>query len=111
MSARPRLFAVVWPMFLEFLLGIGLGAIATALAAKLSDTSGAAFGIANHVFTTLFILFRVVGAGVSVAMTQALGAGRRDRADDIARAVVGVSTWMGGIGALAALVEIGRAHV
>ena len=37
-------------------------------------------------------------------MTQALGAGRRDRADDIARAVVGVSTWMGGIGALAALV-------
>ena len=41
-------------------------AIATALAAKLSDTSGAAFGIANHVFTTLFILFRVVGAGVSV---------------------------------------------
>ena len=91
-------------MFLEFLLGIGLGAIATALAAKLSDTSGAAFGIANHVFTTLFILFRVVGAGVSVAMTQALGAGRRDRADDIARAVVGVSTWMGGIGALAALV-------
>ena len=50
-------------MFLEFLLGIGLRT-ATALA-KLSDTSGAAFGIANHVFTTLFILFRVVGAGVS----------------------------------------------
>jgi putative MATE family efflux protein len=91
-------------MFLELLLGIGLGVIATGLAARISDTSGAAFGIANHVFTTLFILFRVVGAGVSVAMTQALGAGRRDRADAIARAVVGVSTWMGGIGALAALV-------
>lgn len=104
MHARPRLFALVWPMFLELLLGIGLGVIATGLAARISDTSGAAFGIANHVFTTLFILFRVVGAGVSVAMTQALGAGRRDRADAIARAVVGVSTWMGGIGALLALV-------
>ena len=90
MSARPRLFPLTWPLLLELLLGIGIGIIGTALAARLSDDSAAAFGIANQVFAALFVLFRVIGAGVSVAVTQALGAGRRDQADAVARAVVPV---------------------
>jgi Na+-driven multidrug efflux pump len=106
-SARPRLFALTWPMLLELLLGIGIGIIGTALAARLSDNSGAAFGLANQVFAALFVLFRVIGAGVSVAVTQALGAGRRDQADAVARAVVGASTWLGVGGAVAALVAAG----
>ena len=77
-SARPRLFPLTWPLLLELLLGIGIGIIGTGLAARLSDNSGAAFGIANQVFAALFVLFRVIGAGVSVAVTQALGAGRRE---------------------------------
>jgi len=106
-SARPRLFALTWPMLLELLLGIGIGIIGTALAARLSDNSGAAFGLANQVFAALFVLFRVIGAGVSVAVTQALGAGRRDQADAVARAVVGASTWLGVGGAVAALIAAG----
>jgi Na+-driven multidrug efflux pump len=66
-------------MLLELLLGIGIGVIGTGLAARLSDNSGAAFGLANQVFAAVFVLFRVIGAGVSVAVTQALGAGRRDQ--------------------------------
>lgn len=106
-SARPRLFPLTWPLLLELLLGIGIGVIGTALAARLSDNSGAAFGIANQVFAALFVLFRVIGAGVSVAVTQALGAGRRDQADAVARAVVGASTWLGLAGAAVALVAAG----
>ncbi|KQW41266.1 MULTISPECIES: MATE family efflux transporter [unclassified Roseateles] len=105
--ARPRLFALTWPMLLELLLGIGIGVIGTGLAARLSDNSGAAFGLANQVFAALFVLFRVIGAGVSVAVTQALGAGRRDQADAVARAVVGASTWLGLGGAVAALIAAG----
>jgi len=106
-SARPRLFPLTWPLLLELLLGIGIGVIATALAARLSDDSGAAFGLANQVFATLFVLFRIIGAGVSVAVTQALGAGRRDQADAVARAVVGASGWLGAAGAVVALVAAG----
>ncbi len=106
-SARPRLFPLTWPLLLELLLGIGLGVIGTGLAARLSDDSGAAFGIANQVFAALFVLFRVIGAGVSVAVTQALGAGRREQADAVARAVVGASTWLGLGGAALALVAAG----
>jgi putative MATE family efflux protein len=104
---RPRLFALTWPLLLELLLGISIGIVGTALAARLSDDSGAAFGLANQVFATLFILFRVIGAGVSVAVTQALGAGRRDQADAVARAVVGASTWLGVGGAATALLAAG----
>jgi putative MATE family efflux protein len=104
---RPRLFALTWPMLLELLLGIGISVIGTALAARLSDDSGAAFGLASQVFAALFVLFRVIGAGVSVAVTQALGAGRRDQADAVARAVVGASSWLGLAGAVAALVAAG----
>jgi Na+-driven multidrug efflux pump len=105
--ARPRLFPLTWPLLLELLLGIGIGVVGTALAARLSDDSGAAFGLANQVFASLFVLFRVIGAGVSVAVTQALGAGRRDQADAVARATVGASTWLGIGGAAAALLAAG----
>ncbi|MDR7295097.1 Na+-driven multidrug efflux pump [Pelomonas aquatica] len=106
-SARPRLFPLTWPLLLELLLGIGIGIIGTALAARLSDDSGAAFGLANQVFAAIFVLFRVIGAGVSVAVTQALGAGRRDQADAVARAVVGASSWLGAGGAVMALLAAG----
>lgn len=100
----PRLFTLAWPLFLELLLGIGVGVVGTALAGQLSDQSGAAFALANFVAGTLFILFRVVGAGVGVVVSQALGAGRRDAADAVARAALGASTWVGGLCAALALV-------
>ncbi len=103
-TPAPRLFALAWPLFLELLLGMGVGVVGTALAARLSDNSGAAFALSNHVVGMLFILFRVVGAGVVVVVTQGLGAGRRDTADLVARAALGASTWVGGAVALSAAV-------
>ena len=104
---RPRLFTLAWPLFVELLLGIGVGVVGTALAARLSDTSGAAFALANHVTGTLFLLFRIVGAGVGVVITQNLGAGRRGAADAVACAVLGASTWLGGVCAVVAVAGTG----
>jgi len=100
---RPRLLTLAWPLFVELLLGIGIGVVGTALAARLSDDSGGAFALANHVGSTLFMLFRIIGAGISVVVTQSLGGGRRDQADALACAALGASTWLGGISTLAAL--------
>ncbi|MBI5256255.1 MAG: MATE family efflux transporter [Burkholderiales bacterium] len=106
-AASPRLLTLAWPMFVELMAGIAVGLIGTALAAGLSDAAGAAFALANHVAAMLFLLFRVIGAGVSVVITQYLGGGRRDRADAVARATLGASTWIGGTTALLALVGAG----
>jgi putative MATE family efflux protein len=87
----PSLFSLAWPLFLELLLGMAVGVVCTALAARINDTAGAAFALALHVTGSLFILFRVVGAGVGVVITQSLGA----------------SSWMGTGTALVALLGAG----
>lgn len=103
-AAPGRLWPLLWPLYLELLMGIAVGVAGTALAARLSDTAGAAFALAHHVFATLFIVFRIIGAGVGVVITQALGAGRRDAADATARAALGAATWLGvGLASAAAL--------
>lgn len=107
MKSSPRLFALTWPLLLELLLGMTVGIAGTALAARLSDVSGGAFALSHHVFGTLFLLFRIVGAGVGVVLSQALGAGRRAAADGVARAVLGASTWIGLLVALPTLAAPG----
>jgi putative MATE family efflux protein len=99
-APAPRLLALAWPLLLELLLGIVVGVAGTAWAARISDNAGAAFAMAGHVAAMLFILFRVVGAGVGVVVAQSLGAGRREQADALARAAVGASSWVGGFTAL-----------
>lgn len=101
-AARPRLAPLVWPLYLELWLGVGVGLVATALAARQSDTTGAAFALGNQLYATLFVLFRIIGAGAAVVLTQRLGGGHRDQADAVARATLGASTWLGGSTGLAA---------
>ncbi|WP_067066254.1 MATE family efflux transporter [Roseateles chitosanitabidus] len=103
----PRLFSLAWPLFLELCLGIAVGVIGTMMAARISDPAGAAFALANQLAATLFILFRIIGAGISVVITQALGGGRRAVADATARAALGASSWLGGFTALMALLFAG----
>ncbi len=91
----PRLVSLAAPLLLELLLAMLVGIAGTAMAAQLSDASGAGFALAHHVFGALFLLFRIIGAGAGVVLTQALGAGRRDEADRVARALLGASTWIG----------------
>jgi Na+-driven multidrug efflux pump len=103
----PPLLSIAAPLFLELCLGIAVGVIGTALAARVSDQAAAGFALGNHVLAMLFILFRIVGAGVSVVVSQCLGGGRRAAADEVARATLGASTWVGGFSALAALFGAG----
>jgi putative MATE family efflux protein len=100
---RPQLFTLAWPLMAELALALVLGTVGMAWAAQLSDVAGAAFALAMQVSAALFLLFRVLGAGVGVVVTQALGAGERTSADRVARAVLGASTWTGLITGLLAL--------
>jgi putative MATE family efflux protein len=104
MSERPRIFNFAWPLLVELLLAVTMGVVGTALAARISDDTVGAFAISNQVSQTVFMLFRVIGAGVSVVVAQNLGAGQRDASDRVARAVLGASTWLGGISGIACLI-------
>ena len=95
LPTRPRLLALAWPMLAEMVLGFAVGMLGLWLASRESDTSAAAFALANQLQAVFFLLFRVIGMGVSVVITQNLGAGNRAAAQATARAALGASTWLG----------------
>ena len=95
--AAPKLFALAWPLLAELLLGFGVGMLGLWLAAHASDTNAAAFALANQWQGAFFLLFRVISMGVSVVVTQSLGAGNRASAAQTALAALGASTWLGAI--------------
>ncbi len=90
-----QLFQLAPTLYFELALGIAVGIIGTGLAARVSDIDAAALALANNLAAMLFILFRLVGVGISVVITQSLGAKQRITADAAARAALGASTWLG----------------
>lgn len=90
-----ELRALVLPLLLELALGITVGLIGTALAAGVSDSAGAGFALGNHLFGLLFMIFRLVGAGVSVVISQNLGAQQPQEAQRVAFAGLAAATWLG----------------
>ncbi|TWI67722.1 putative MATE family efflux protein [Pseudoduganella lurida] len=105
--SRPHIVTLAWPLLVELVLAVAIGVVGTTLAAHISDTAGAAFAIANQISVTLFLLFRIVGSGIGVVITQSLGAGQRERANRVALSSVGASTWIGALTALLALAGAG----
>lgn len=104
---KPHLFSLAWPLMAELVLGFAVGLLGLWLASKVSDTASAAFALSNHVLSAFFLLFRVVSMGVSVVITQNLGANNRTQANAIARAALGASTWLGLFSALLILLSAG----
>ncbi len=96
-APRPALFALTWPLFAEFGLGHARrrgGTLARLLLVRRFGRP--AFSVANHVQATFFLLFRIISLGLSVVITQNLGAGnRKRRRRRPARAALGASVWMG----------------
>ncbi len=99
-QSSPRLFAITWPIFSEHLLQALVGLLFVWLTAHISDGTAAAFGLSNQLMITFVILFRIVGMGASVVVTQYLGAGDRAGAERVARASLGAALWLGVIVAL-----------
>lgn len=97
---RPRLLHITWPFFAELVLGFGVGLLGLWLAARTSDNAAAAFALSNHLLGAFVLLFRVISMGVSVVITQNLGAGNRFDADRTARAALGATTWVAGFTAV-----------
>ncbi len=93
---RPlRLLSLAWPLFVEQGLRISIGTVDTLMVSHISDNAVAALGVANQIIILFLILFNFIGIGSSVVITHHLGARDRAGADRIARAAIGVNTWIG----------------
>lgn len=94
-AARPRITPIAGPILGEFLLGISVAMAGLWIAAQVSDASAGAFGMANQVMETLFVLFRVLAIGVGVVITQTLGGHQPEAARRTALVGLGANTWAG----------------
>ena len=94
-APRPSLVALTLPLLAELVLGMAVGVAGLWLASRVSDTASGAFALSNHVQVSFFLLFRIISMGVSVTISQSLGAGDRASADLTARSVLAASTWLG----------------
>src|SRR5688500_3465870 len=83
-APRPALFSITWPLLAELLLGMLVGLAGLWMASRMSDEASGAFALVNHLQAVFFILFRIISVGVSVVITQNLGAGNRRTADETA---------------------------
>jgi putative MATE family efflux protein len=88
---------MVAPIYIELALAISVGLFATWLVSRAGDSSAAAFSLTNHVTTLLLMLFRIVGAGISVSVANRIGAGDRDGASAIARNCFAAAVWSGAV--------------
>jgi len=97
------LFGLTWPIFIENLLMTLLGTLGLWMAGHVSVGAVAIFGLANQLRGIFDRIFRVVGIGTSVVVTQHKGGGDIQGAGAVARAGFGASVWTG----LAAMALIG----
>ena len=87
------------PLLLELSLGVAAGVLGTVLAGQIADASAAAFALSMQFFHTAFLLFRIVGAGISVVLSQQLGYNNPITAETAARTALLASFVMGLIAA------------
>jgi putative MATE family efflux protein len=89
------LLGLAWPIFVEQALRILITTVDTFMVSYVSDDAVAALGVATQVVVLCLILFNFIGIGSSVVITHHIGAGDRSGADRVAKAAMGLNSWIG----------------
>lgn len=78
------LTALTIPIFAELFLSMLMGNVDTFMLSQYSDDAVAAVGIANQITFLLIIMFGFIATGTTVLISQALGAGNKQKANEMA---------------------------
>lgn len=84
-TQRRRVFALAWPVIAENFLETSLGIVDTILVAGLGVGAIAGVGTAIQVLFFIMAVLSALSVGSAVLVAQAFGAGRLERASDLAR--------------------------
>lgn len=76
---KRKLAILSFPIFIETLMMMTLGAVDTFMLSRYSDNSVAAVGLVNQLLALVFLVFEVVNVGTSILCAQYLGARQHNR--------------------------------
>lgn len=93
--ALPPLGRLAGPIFVEQLLHVGSGVVATLMVSQLSDAAVAGLGSAARVLWMLMLVFGAVATGAVTLISHRLGQNDREGALRLARCAVAASLWLG----------------
>lgn len=97
------LWRLTWPIFIEHLLHVSTGVVATLMVGHLSDAAVAGLGSAGQVLWLLMMVFGALAMGASTVISHHLGRGDAEGARRLARGAVATSLWLGAAIGLALL--------
>lgn len=91
------LWILAWPIFVELLLQLLLGAVDTLMVSRVSDDAVAVVGLANQIFQAVMILFMTVASGAGILIAQKLGAKQHESARTVGIMAVTISGLIGAV--------------
>lgn len=94
---RRNIKTLTAPIFIELLLVTMMGATDTFMLSQYKDDSVAAVGVANQLITFAFLVFQIINIGTSVLCSQYIGAGRRDKMEQVTALALGLNVVVGAI--------------
>ncbi|QHT58978.1 MATE family efflux transporter [Paenibacillus lycopersici] len=89
------LFALTWPILIDSVLRMMLGSADVFMLSRISDNVAGAVGLANEIIVFCILMFGFVGIGTSVAVTQFLGAGKKETASRISALAISLNVIFG----------------
>jgi len=100
MTLQKNLFKLAWPIYIELLFFMLMGISDTLMLSQYSDLAVASVGNANKVMGLFTVLLNIVAIGVSVVVSQYLGANDKENAKSalkagmISNAMIGFSLFL-----------------
>ncbi|MBM7567091.1 MATE family efflux transporter [Paenibacillus sacheonensis] len=89
------LFALTWPILIDSILRMLLGTADVFMLSRISDNVAGAVGLANELIVFCILMFGFVAIGTSVAVTQHLGAGKKETASRISALAITLNVVFG----------------
>ncbi|NKF51414.1 MATE family efflux transporter [Shewanella sp. WXL01] len=107
-SDKPlSLFALTWPLFIDFALHFLTAALNTMMISRVSYQGVAALSVGNMVLELSITLFSFVSIGATVVMTQYLGAKNKAAASQVVYSAMGFNLLVGVAAAAGVLLGAG----
>lgn len=96
-NLRRDIRALTLPIFIEMLLVTLMGATDTFMLSQYADDAVAAVGVANQLITFAFLVFQIINIGTSVLCSQYLGAGNRQKMEQVTAMALLLNTVSGAV--------------
>lgn len=94
-NLRKDIHSLTFPIFIELLLVNLMGATDTFMLSQYSDDAVAAVGVANQLIVFAFLIFQIINIGTTVMCSQYLGAGHRDKMEQVTAMALMLNTVSG----------------